>query len=97
MAEVIIRNLNRWLEFIVAAMLVILNLANLFAHTPLMWRDPPTAIGSVSPLFITSVVVGVVGVGWIKHVVRQVVVSGSRPYAQREIELLKRHITGVAG
>lgn len=97
MAEVIIRNITRWLESIVAAMLVILNLANLLAHTPLMWRDPPTAIGIMSPLFITSVVVGVVGVVLIRHVVRQVVVSGSRPYAQREIELLRRSKTGVAG
>lgn len=97
MAEVIIRNLTRWLEFIVTAMLIILNLANLLAHTPLMWRDPPTAIGIMLPLFITSVVVGVVGVVLIRHVVRQVVVSGSRPYAQREIALLKRHKTGVAG
>lgn len=97
MAEVIIRNLTCWLEFIVAAMLVILNLVNVLAHTPLMWRDPQTAIGIMSPLFITSVVVGVVGVVLIKHVVRQVVVSGSRPYAQREIALLKRHKTGVVG
>lgn len=97
MAEVIIRNLTRWLEVIMTAMLVMMNLANLFAHAPLMWRDPPTAIGVVSPLFITSVLVGGVGVVLLKHVVRRVVVSGSLPYAQREIALLKLHKTGVAG